>query len=398
VNILYIHQYFKTPNEPGSTRSYWFSKELIENGLNVIMLTSRCKQTRLIEREIIDSINVIYIRNAYSNKMSVLQRLISFMKFMMISSFIALKQKNISLIFATSTPLTIGMPALLCKWFKKVPFVFEVRDLWPEVPIQMGGLKNKFLIGVAKKIEKIIYKNSEHIIALSPGMKEGVIAAGIPDEKVSMLPNMSKIDKFYPREKNLKMMEKYDLNSDHFYVIHFGAMGLANGLDYIIDSAKILQEQNQNHIIILFAGEGGQESYLKERCKIENINNVKFLGNFNMNDISEIVNIADCSIVTFADFPILNTNSPNKLFDSLSAGKPIIVNSNGWTKDLVENYMCGVYVNVKKPLDCAKVLKKLSENPEQIKEMGKRSRELAKTLYDKSILVREFYKVIEKYV
>src|SRR5690606_1490321 len=124
--------------------------------------------------------------------MSILQRLFSFFSFMLKSTRIALKQKNINLVISTSTPLSVGFPALVIKFIKKTPFVFEVRDLWPEVPIQMGGLNNKLLIKISLWFEKTIYKNALHIIALSPGMQNGVIAKNIPKEKVSMIPNMSK--------------------------------------------------------------------------------------------------------------------------------------------------------------------------------------------------------------
>jgi len=229
--ILYIHQYFKTPEEPGGTRSYWFSIELIKNGYDVIMITSRPKQKKLIEKQVIDGIEVIYIKNFYSNNMGILRRMIAFFNFMIKSAWIALFQRDIHLVFATSTPLTVGIPALLMRWIRRVPYVFEVRDLWPEVPIQMGALKNPLLRKLALMLEKTIYHNAIHIIALSPGMKDGVINKGIEASKVSIIPNMSKIDKFWQRTKNKLIAEKFNIDLKKMNVIHFGAMGKANGLN-----------------------------------------------------------------------------------------------------------------------------------------------------------------------
>lgn len=393
-NILYIHQYFITPKQAGGTRSYWFAQELIKNNYKVTMLTSRDKQDKLIQKENIDGIDVIYIKNEYDNSFSIFRRLFSFIRFMLLSSFIAYKEKDIDFVFATSTPLTIGVPALFLKWFKKKKFIFEVRDVWPEVPIQMGGINNTLIIYLLRKFEKIIYNNSEHIIALSPGMKQEILKTGIKESKVSIVPNMSKIDQFYARVKNKKIMTEYNLSNNSFYVIHFGAMGLANGLDYILDAAKILQKKKDNNIKFLFAGSGSQETHLKKRQLEEAIDNIAFLGEFNMNKMAEIVNIADCSITTFSNLQILQTNSPNKLFDSLSAQKPIIVNSEGWTKKMVNEHKCGAYVDPAKPEELANLLTQWKNEPAIIHEMGVNSRKLAETTYDKSILSKQFIKIL----
>ncbi|MDM1521200.1 glycosyltransferase family 4 protein [Myroides odoratimimus] len=391
MNILYIHQYFVTPQEPGGTRSYWIALEMIKQGHDVTMITSSNKFKEKIKEINIEGIKVIYINEDYSQNMSISQRIKAFISFMYKSSKIALGQKNIDLVFATSTPLTIGVPALLLKWFKKVPFVFEVRDLWPEVPIQMGALKNPFIRNIALFLEKIIYKNAKHIIALSPGMQEGVLKY-VSKEKTSMVPNMSKIDEFWPRAKNLELMSSLGLREDSFKVVHFGALGLANGAGSIIESAKLLKDNNT--IQFLFVGGGSTEEELKNECKKFNLSNVIFLGKFPMKTTSEIVNFSDVSIVSFKDLPILYTNSPNKLFDSLSAGKPIIVNSAGWTKKLIEENECGYFVNPFNPNELADKILYLQSNSKIVEDMGRRSRWLAENKYDKSILTKQVVEIV----
>lgn len=394
--ILYIHQYFRTPNEPGGTRSYWISQELIKDGHTVTMITSRNDQIKKIERQNIDGIDVLYIRNAYGNDFSILKRVISFLRFMSLSFFLSLNEKNIDLIYATSTPLTVAIPAILNKWFRKITYIFEVRDLWPEVPIQMGALKNYFFRSSALYLEKLSYSNSDFVIALSPGMKQGVLNVGIQESKVEVVPNMAKIDKFYSRIKTDEDFMRFGLDKDKFYVIHFGALGLANGVEYIIEAARILNKNQNNSIEFLFAGGGSQESVFKNKCRTSNIKNVRFLGNFNMDNLSILVNLSSCSIVSFANIPILNTNSPNKLFDSLSAQKPVIVNSSGWTKDLVESSNCGSYVNPENPMELVDLLIEWSNNPEIIEEMGLNARKLAQSKYDKSILAKKVVQVVNK--
>ncbi len=394
MKILYIHQYFKTPSEPGGTRSYWIAQALLNKGHDVTMITSASNFKDRVTSIKIDGIDVIYIKEEYSQDMSISRRLKSFFYFMIKSTIIALNQKNVDIVFATSTPLTVGFPALILKWFKKKPFIFEVRDLWPEVPIQMGAMKNKLVKSIAISFEKIIYRNAKHVIALSPGMREGVLKY-LNKEKTSMIPNMSKIDQFFPRLKNKEFAEIIGLNNNTFKVVHFGSLGLANGADTIIESAKLLK--NDDSIEFVFIGGGSTEYQLKERCKEYELNNVLFLGRFSMKDTSEIVNICDVSIVSFSDIPILYTNSPNKLFDSLSAAKPIIVNSAGWTKELVENENCGFYVDPNKPQQLVEKIRLLQQSPELVTIMGENARILAENVYDKNILCNQVVKVIEDF-
>ena len=392
-NILYIHQYFKTPKEPGGTRSYWLAQALVNEGYNVTMLTASNKIKNNVEKTIIDGINVIYLKVDYSQEMSIFKRLFSFSIFMFKSTYYAFLQKNIDLVFATSTPLSVGFPALLIKKIKKTPYVFEVRDLWPEVPIQMGVIKNKIIKKLLIGLEKLIYKNAKYVIALSPGMAKGVLKYESA-LKVSMIPNMSKIDSFWPREKDFNLMKRLGLNTKSFKLIHFGSLGIANGAFTIIESAKLLK--NNDDFEFIFIGGGSTEHQLKDLCLKYNLKNVHFLGAFPLDKTSEIVNLCDVSIISFLDLPILSTNSPNKLFDSLSAGKPIIVNSAGWTKDLAEKHSCGFYVNPNYPLELVNKLKELGDNIKMMKSMSYNGRLLAETVYDKSILCNEFLKVINK--
>ena len=388
--ILYIHQYFKTPYEPGATRSYWIAQAMIKKGYDVTMLTSKNNLKSIYVKEKIDGINVIYFGINYDQKMNIFSRFISFLKFMIISTVYSLSLKNISLLYATSTPISVGIPALINKKLRNIPYIFEVRDLWPEVPIQMGAIKNKFLIFILKKFEKSIYQNAKHIIALSPGMKNGI--NNLFKSKISVFPNMSKIDLFSKKtyEKEFKNL---GLNKNNFNVVYFGSIGLANDVNYIIDAAKILDYNN--NIKFIFIGEGSQKSEIQKRVENLKLRNIKFFNSMKIYDLVKILPEFDISLVTFKNLPILKTNSPNKLFDSLSAGLPIIVNSGGWTKDLVEKYHCGYYVNPEDPSTLVKKIEFLSTNSEVKFKFSNNSYNLALSKYDKNIICKEIMYKIE---
>ena len=394
MHILYIHQYFNTPQVPGGTRSYWISQELVKRGHQVTMITSARKGFEPGVQDI-DGIHVVFVKNDYSQYMSAPRKVWSFVNFVRLSIREAVKQKNVDMVFATSTPLTVGYIAMRIKAKKKWPYVFEVRDLWPEFPIQIGAIKNKFAIWYLRRLERRIYEKSEHVVALSPGMQEGVIAAGTPVSKTSMIPNMSKPDKFFPHKKNMKVAKQFCVDTAKFNVIHFGSMGTANGLKYIIDAAKVMQDKNVRDVNFIFMGGGATEPKLKKMVEELDLNNVQFLGNHPMDTLAEVVNLCDASITSFLNLPILKTNSPNKLFDSLSAGKPIIVNSAGWTKDLVEKDDCGFFVDPDNPNDLADKLLFYKNDKETLERWGKNARRLSEEVFDKSILSSKVADVLE---
>ena len=394
MKILYIHQYFITPNQSGGTRSYWISQELIRRGHEVTMIT-KARKGFLPGEQDVDGIYVVFVKNEYSQYMSPMRKVWSFINFVRLSIKEATKQQDVDLVYATSTPLTIGYVALQLKAKKKWHYVFEVRDLWPEFPIQIGAIKNKFAIWYLRRLERRIYEGAEHVVALSPGMREGVIAAGTPKEKTSMIPNMSKPDIFFPHNPKTEIAIRFGLDINKFNVIHFGAMGKANGLKYIIDAASILQEKNAKDINFVFVGAGATEPVLKNMVKVQGLTNVQFICSQPMVTLAEVVNLCDVSITSFLNLPILQTNSPNKLFDSLSAVKPIIVNSAGWTKDIVENGHCGFYVDPERPEQLAEKLLEIKDKKDLLREWGKNARRLSETVYDKNILVAQVADVIE---
>ena len=395
MNILYIHQYFKTPEEPGGTRSYWISQELIKRGHRVTMICSTNERHPEATREDANGIDVIYVKNNYSNYMPAYKKVYSFISFIVSAFRAAKKEKNIDLVFASSTPLTVGYVAMRLKKTKKWKYVFEVRDLWPEFPIQIGAIRNKIVINYLRGLERRIYKNSEFVIALSPGMQDGVVAAGMPKEKTIMIPNMSKPDKFFPHTPDPEIIKEFELDLNKFNVVHFGSMGRANGLEYIVEAARILQERGVEDVCFWFMGTGATEPVCKKLVEKFGLHNVRFLGFHKMSIVSEIVNCSSASITTFRNLPILATNSPNKLFDSLSAGKPIIVNSAGWTKTMVEEGDCGFYVNPDDPAALAVKIIEVKDDKELLRRWGENARKLSLEEYDKNLLTAKVADVLE---
>jgi len=395
IHILYCHQYFNKPTDAGSTRSFYIANALIDAGHDVTIVTSdRSPSGRsLIRKESLNGMTIYWISAAYDNSMSKARKLLAFFNYMIVSSYLVLRIKRYDVIYATSTPLTVGIPALVASLFKRKPYIFEVRDLWPEFPIQMGAIKSPPIIWIAKKLESKIYARAEAIVALSPGMRDGVLKVK-PDAATYMVPNMSK-----PLEFRAPVVEEVDreyfgLSETRFRAVYFGTLGPANNVMHLVTEAHYAQK-NGIDIELVFVGDGAMEPAAKAYVNLHDLNNVIFLGPRPMEEVTKIVSICDVSIISFTGHPVLQTNSPNKFFDSLSASKPCIVNVNGWIRDLVEEYDCGCYADPDIEGALANILYDYKQSSEKIARQSANAYELCLSRFDRETLCHQIVEIVQ---
>jgi glycosyltransferase involved in cell wall biosynthesis len=405
ISIFYLHQYFATRKGTTGTRSYEFARRLVGKGHRVTMITSGLanrefpvpegEQYAEFETE---GIHVIAIAAAYNDPqvgsgMSGWQRMLKFYQFAWSAGRIGKKLPAPDVVFATHTPLIIGLAGLTLGRYFKVPFVFEVRDLWPEALVNVGALKNPLAIWWLGRMAKKIYAGARHIIALSPGMKEGIVRAGVPADKITVIPNASDLDLFSPDIDGSAQRERLGLK-DRFAAIYFGAMGLANGLEYVIEAARILAERRSNHIVLVLLGSGGKRAELEKMASEYELNNVIFSNPApDKEQLAQIV--AGCDVcLTIYRATKEHTWSPNKMFDALAAGKPVLINVPGWLGETIEKNNCGRCLDANRPETLADTLEELAANPVLCRQMGKNARELAEREFDRLKLADIFENVL----
>lgn len=398
MHLLYIHQHFAIPKGSTGTRSYEFARRWVKVGHKVTLIAGAYDiggavlNNGLIQKQTIDGINVIVVGTKYSNRQSYLRRIISFLSFCLFCIYAGLKTRQIDVIYATSTPLTVGIPAIALKWLKRVPFVFEVRDQWPAVPTGMGIIRNKILIRILLWLEKTIYKQSAAIVALSPGMADGVCSVlnGF-EKKVVTIPNSSDADVFRPDIDGSKIRREKGWQNK-LVLFHAGAMGMANGLDFVVDVAERLKEHEDIHFVLI--GGGSQQKALIERIKESELTNIEIQGFVSKDKLPEIFAACDVSMVIFANYPILEHNSANKFFDSLSAGKPILLNYSGWQREVLEENKAGFGC---KQCDVDKFTEKvlyLNSHRDELLEMGQNARRVAVERFNRDKLAMQALQVI----
>ena len=391
MKVLYIHQYFRTPDEGGAIRSYYLAKGLVDHGIEVELITSH-NEKEAAYREI-DGIKVHYLPVFYDNEQSFIRRLFAFTKFMVMARRKARKIPDLDLIYATSTPLTIGLSAIKIKQDLNIPYFFEVRDLWPEAPFQMGVIKNKWLKRFLKHIENKVYRNADKIVALSPGIK-ALILEERPNLTVEVIPNMSDVDFFSPEAKSSALEEFFKVEGK-FVISYFGSIGLANHLEHLLAAANAALKA-ELPVVFLIIGRGSQLKRLKYLVKHFDITNVRFLDFQNKLNLKRVLNITDAAYVSFATKPILETNSPNKFFDALASGKLIITNTRGWVKDICESNQCGFYYNPDKPEEFVTQVRGFIENETSLATYQTSARKVGETSFSKSAQIEKLIDVLKK--
>jgi glycosyltransferase involved in cell wall biosynthesis len=392
MHILYFHQHFSTPKGSTGIRSYEMARRLIHHGHKVTMVCGSYGggETGLTNSFIkgkregeVDGIRIIEFNLAYSNKDGLLKRSILFLKFAIKSVGLALTEKY-DVVFATTTPLTAGIPGIFARWFRRKPFVFEVRDLWPELPKQMGVIKNPIVLVMLSFLEWASYRSAHRCIGLSPGIVEGIKLRGVKHEKICLVPNGCDLNIF---GKESTPWRPESIHEDDLMAVFTGTHGMANGLDAVLDAAKELKARGNDRVKIALVGQGKLKPNLQARADEEQLDNVIFHEPVNKDKLSGLMRSADIGLQVLANVPAFYYGtSPNKFFDYIASGLPVLNNYPGWLAGMIQDNQCGFSIQPESPKAFADALESALHNKVQLIDMGINSRALAEKEFDRKKL------------
>lgn len=400
MKIIYLHQYFHTPDVPGSIRSYEMARRMVARGHEVDLITSDRRPPAGSRgwRETNEAgIRVHWLPVPYENTDSVATRVQAFFKFAYGAARRASSIKA-DLIFATSTPLTIALPAVWAAKRQKIPMVFEIRDLWPELPIAMGALKGQPIIAGAEWLERFAYRNAAEIIALSPGMKDGVVRTGYPAERVHVVPNSCDLELFdVPASAGAAFRAKYDWLGDRPLIVYVGTLGAINGVSYLAELAAKVREHAPD---VRFAVVGGGAEEPKVRARAQELgvlgDNFHMLGKIPKRDVPALLSAATFATSLFIDVKEMWHNSANKFFDGLAAGKPMLINYGGWQAELLNDAGAGIVVSPHDLDGAARMLLEALADENRLADMGSASRWLAQDDFSRDVLAEKLIGVLEQ--
>ena len=397
MRILYFHQHFSTPKGTGGTRSYELARRLIRRGHTVTMVcgtnlramaTNDGVRTGQTRESVVGGIRVVEIVLPYSNYDGLIKRSITFIRFAFAGIRLALKE-DYDLLFATSTPLTAGIPGIAAKLLRGKPFVFEVRDLWPELPKAMGVIKNPVVLAMMSFLEWSSYRASDGCVALAPGIANGIRRRSRPDHPICVVPNACDLDLFSAQADRQEVWP--DVEENDLVCVFTGAHGQANGLDAALDAAAELIRRKEHGIYLAFIGDGREKPRLLRRADDEGLVNCLFRDLVPKERLAELLAASDVGMQLLANVPAFYYGtSPNKFFDYIASGLPVLNNYPGWLAEMIAGNELGKVVAPEHAGDFADALVELSSEAGKLEEMGKNARAFAEKEFDRSALARQF--------
>lgn len=402
MKIIYIHQHFCTPKGSTGTRSYDVSRHLVKMGHKVTMICgvldvgglAKGPWYKLFQKHQMDGFDVIACNVYYSNHQGFFGRMWSFLWFAFLATFAALSVREPDMIFATHTPITVGIPGRIASFFKRVPFVFEVRDLWPEGWVIIGLAKETdIIIRLMGALEKYLYKHADKILLVSKGFEDRLIERGYPQELLKTIHLGANEELFKDVKPNEEFRRRHNLENKTV-AVYTGAHGWGNGIDYILDAAELVKDRDD--IVFMMIGSGKEKPRLKKRAEEMGLKNALFIDAVPKLELPAILAVCDIGLMFLTNVGSDRMVTPNKIFDYMFTGLPAIVNFRGTTIDMVRQEQIGVFADPDMPEDLVEKIIHWVEHHEEAKALGDRARQVAHEKYDRAIIAKELSNTFEE--
>ncbi len=399
LRVLYLHQYFQTRDTYGITRSYELSKHLVRQGHQVTVITgNRSYQSgsvlggarrRWIQSETVEGIRVISLEVFFSYRKSFIHRAGAFAAYWLLSLWAGLRSGPADIVFATSPPLTAGLAGVILAALKRARFVFEVRDLWPEVIEELGVVRSRPALSVLDLIARLCYRYAARVVAVTPGIQRWLVERrGLPPAKVEIVTQGADLDLF---EGASRQAARTELGlGGAFVVIYAGSLGMANDLGVVLEAAT----RAPSGVLFMLIGEGMEKPGLEEMAKRLGLRNVRFMAGLPRREVVRYLVAADLGLVSLRSLPVFGTALPNKFFDYLAAGLPTVVTFPGDLAALVEQEGIGMAAGRSDPACLAGIIGELQGRPDLRGEMGLRARALAETRFSRGTQCRKFEEIL----
>lgn len=397
MHILLIHQAFASLDEAGGTRHYELARLLTQHGHRVTVitgtvsyLTGQTERQPAIYQEDGLTIRRVPLYSAYHR--SFFHRLLSFFSFTWNAFWAGIGVKNVDVVWGTSPPIFQGAAAWALARLKGAPFLFEVRDLWPRFAIAMGVIRNPLLIAASEALERFLYRQADQVVVNSPGFLDHVQSRGA--RRTALIPNGADPLMFEARATEQDLRRRYHLE-DKIIVLYAGAHGPANDLDVVLEAARLLQGTSIHFLLI---GDGKDKPRLQQKAKEWGLTNLTFLPPVPKREIPAFLQLADIGLAILKPLEEYKTTYPNKVFDYMAAGKPVLLAIDGVIREVVEMAGCGLFVPPGNAQALASAAQQLAAEAHLRQEMGKRGRAYLEAHFSRQALAEQFRQVLEEMV
>jgi glycosyltransferase involved in cell wall biosynthesis len=406
MHILIVHQAFVSLDEPGGTRHHEFARLLAARGHRVTIIASPISYLTGTPTPLVPSghsphfkmkwgeteggVRVLRASAIVAHHKSFAHRVVAFVVFMFSSLWLGLKVKEVDLVWGTSPPIFQGLTAWILSRARRVPLLFEVRDLWPLFAVAVGVLKNPLLIRLSEWLEGFLYRGAERVMVNSPGFVEHVKYRGA--RQVALIPNGADASMFDPEMNGAEIRRAHGFD-DKFVILYAGAHGMSNNLGLVLDAAKLLSGDRQIQIVLV--GDGKEKAALQDRCRELDLKNVSFLPPMPKTEMPQVLAAANACLAILKPLEEYKLTYPNKVFDYMAAGRPVVLAIDGVIRNVVEDAGCGIFVPPGDPAALAQATLKLAQDPVGARRMGLKGRKYLEQNFNREKLGDTLIKLME---
>lgn len=413
MKILFLSHYFSPEVNAPASRTYEHCRQWVEAGHQVTVVTCQPNhpqgkvyegyRNRLFQREDVDGIAVIRLWTWISANEGFIKRTLGYISYMFMSIIFCFSYGRHDVLISTSPQFFNGWAGYFVSRLKRIPWVLEIRDLWPESIVAVGAIKNRQIISMLERIERFCYRKAEQIIVVTQSFKRHIQDYGIPDNKIHVIYNGVDTNLFDPIKQG-RVDECFSLSSIHderltrlknkFVAAYIGTHGMAHGLDSLLDAAVLLKAEDNIHILLV--GDGAERSHLVARSEALGLTNVTIYGQVPRQDMPNIWSLCDVSLVLLKKSELFKTVIPSKIFESMAMRKPIILGVEGEVKQIIEESASGICVEPESPKQIAAAITTLHQSKNRCGKMGKAGVDYVLKNFDRKILARDFLDILEK--
>lgn len=376
MHILFLTDNFPPEVNAPASRTFEHAREWVAAGHQVTIITGvpnfprgrvyEGYRNKLFQKEVIDGITVVRVWTFITANEGFFKRTLDYVSFAVSATIAAVGLKRPDIVVGTSPQFFAAMAAWAVGLLKRRPWVFELRDIWPESIRAVGAIREGALLRMLEGIEMFLYHRARVIIAVTQAFKQTLVARGIPEDKIHVVTNGVDLSRFSPRQKPAALLGRLGL-SDCFVAGYVGTHGLAHGLETLLEAAHLLQNlPGARHIRILLIGDGARKAALVERAQLMGLTNVIFIDSVAKHDVPDYWALLDAAIIHLKRDPLFRTVIPSKLFECMAMGLPVLHGVDGESAEIVLEKQVGVTFEPENAADLANRLVTLSDEPETL--------------------------------
>lgn len=397
-HYLLIHQAFVGPGEAGGTRHYELAQHCAAVGHRFTIVASPVsylsgRETAGVQGEVAPGVRVVRAYTLPTLHRSFLWRILSFLSFMVAATVTALRADQVDLVMGTTPPLFQALSAWAVARWRRRPFLLEVRDLWPQFAVDMGLLTQPLLIALARRVESFLYENADHILVNSPAYCDYLLGRGVSPTKVTLIPNGVDTRMFDPTDRGERWRQRWGLG-DRFVVTYAGALGPANDIPALLRAAARLRERPDIHFLLV--GDGKERSRLEAQAAAAELRNVTFTGAVPKEHMPTVLAASDACVAILRDIPSFRMTYPNKVFDYMAAGRPIVLAIDGVIRQVIETAGAGIFVPPGDDAALAAAVLQLAADREAARAMGEAARRHVVAHFDRRTQAEAFCRLLAR--